>query len=225
MLEPYAPALLVETTGQIPRGDLLPEANPVSLRVRAVATALGLEPMRVYVDPPGGREVNLCADAKLASRRWRRWPRPARRGGSRSKSRGCRRGRRRARPSAHSRDSGGAGVLQAVGTDGGSEDIKELGGACRSRCRARCARRSSASSPSRSAICRAPPPSGTSRSSAGPIDSPSCCRATRWPRWRRRRAAKIRARRRASLDLVRYLASEGCWRAYVRLTHDSRGLR
>src|SRR5262249_37639748 len=49
-LEPYAPGLLVETTGQIPRGDLLPEANPVSLRVRAVATALALEPVRVYID-------------------------------------------------------------------------------------------------------------------------------------------------------------------------------
>lgn len=66
MVEPYAPALLVEVTGQIPRGDLLPEANPISLRVRAVSTALGLEPVRVYVDPPNGRDVRLCADAKLA---------------------------------------------------------------------------------------------------------------------------------------------------------------
>ena len=65
-LEPFAPGLLVESTGQIPRGDLLPEANPVSLRVRAVATALGLEPVRVYVDTPKDREVHLCADAKLA---------------------------------------------------------------------------------------------------------------------------------------------------------------
>src|SRR5262249_54352738 len=34
LLEPFAAALLVEATGQIPRGDLLPDANPVSLRAR-----------------------------------------------------------------------------------------------------------------------------------------------------------------------------------------------
>src|SRR5205814_342712 len=48
------------------RGDLLPEANPVSLRARAVATAFGLEPLRVYVDQASGRDVRLAADAKLA---------------------------------------------------------------------------------------------------------------------------------------------------------------
>ena len=44
----------------------------MSLRVRAVATALGLEPMRVYIESGGERgdrgerDVHLCADAKLA---------------------------------------------------------------------------------------------------------------------------------------------------------------
>jgi tetratricopeptide (TPR) repeat protein len=66
MLEPFAPAILVEATGRIPRGDELPEANQISLRLRAIAQALGVPPMRVFVDPPEGREVKLCADDRLA---------------------------------------------------------------------------------------------------------------------------------------------------------------
>jgi tetratricopeptide (TPR) repeat protein len=65
-LEPFAPAILVEATGHIPRGDELPEANQISLRLRAIAQALGVPPMRVFVDPPEGREVKLCADDRLA---------------------------------------------------------------------------------------------------------------------------------------------------------------
>jgi tetratricopeptide (TPR) repeat protein len=66
LVEPYAPALLVEATGQIPRGDELPEANQVSLRCRSVAVALGVEPLRVFVDEPDGLEALLVADARLA---------------------------------------------------------------------------------------------------------------------------------------------------------------
>ena len=65
LLEPHAAGLVVEITGQIPRGDLLPDANPASLRVRAVASAFGVEPLRLFVDP-GVREPRLCADGRLA---------------------------------------------------------------------------------------------------------------------------------------------------------------
>lgn len=65
LLEPHAAGLLVEITGQIPRGDLLPEANPASLRVRAVASAFNVEALRLFVDP-GVRDVRLCADGRLA---------------------------------------------------------------------------------------------------------------------------------------------------------------
>jgi hypothetical protein len=66
MLEPFAPQILVEATGRIPRGDELPEANPVALRIRAISQALGLPALRVFVDPPEGRELKLCADDRLA---------------------------------------------------------------------------------------------------------------------------------------------------------------
>jgi tetratricopeptide (TPR) repeat protein len=65
-LEPFAPGVLVEATGRIPRGDELPEANAVALRCRSIAMALNVAPVRVFVDPAGGREVRLCADGQLA---------------------------------------------------------------------------------------------------------------------------------------------------------------
>ncbi len=66
LFEPHAAALLVEATGRIPRGDELPEANGVSLKCRAIAQALGVDPLRVFVDPPDGTEARLVADARLA---------------------------------------------------------------------------------------------------------------------------------------------------------------
>jgi len=66
LLEPYAPQILVEATGRIPRGDELPDANQVALRCRSIAQIMGVPPMRVFVDPPDGREARLVADDKLA---------------------------------------------------------------------------------------------------------------------------------------------------------------
>ena len=213
------PALLVETTGQIPRGDLLPEANPVSLRVRAVSTALGLEPVRVYVDAPKEREVHLCADAKLALAV----------GGALS-STGAQ-GRLTfevARLLAWTAAGATIGAflataevpafLVAIATDGGGEDIKEL------------RRRVTKPLPRkvRKEIERI--------AAEGLRDITRA--ATEWhaeeQRWADRvgfllsrdAAAAVEAlsgsrdpRTTArALELVRYLSSEGCWRTYARLT-------
>ena len=218
-LEPYAPALLVETTGQIPRGDLLPEANPVSLRVRAVATALGLEPMRVYVDAPKEREVP-----------------PVRRRQAR------RRGRRRADLG---RRAGTADVRgrAPVGVDGGGRDHRRLpgdGGGAGVPHGHRHRRR-------RRGHQGAAPPRDQAAAAQGAQGDRAHRRrghprsGARRHRVARRGAALGRSRgfllsrdaaaameavaggkdphtTTRALDLVRYLASDGCWRAYVRLT-------
>ena len=218
-LEPFAAPLLVETTGQIPRGDLLPEANPVSLRVRAVSTALGLEPLRCFVDPPGGRDVRLCADAKLALSVG---------GGLSSQSAQGRLTFEVARQLAWTATSGTVGAflataevpafLLAIATDGGGEDIKEL--------------RRRVTKPLPRKVRKE-----VERIAMEQIrDLPRA--ATEWhteeQRWADRLAFLLsrdagaalevvaggkdpRTTARA-LDLVRYLASEGCWRTYVRLT-------
>ena len=218
-LEPYAAALLVETTGQIPRGDLLPEANPVALRARAVATALGLEPLRVYVDDPKQREVQLCADAKLALSV----------GGALASS------------GTHGRvtfevarllawTAAGATVgaflataempafLMAIATDGGGDDIKEL--------------RRRVTKPLPRKVRKE-----IERIAAEHIRDLART-ATEWhaeeQRWADRIAFLLSRDAAAAmeavsggkdphtttraLELVRYLASEGCWRAYTRLT-------
>jgi hypothetical protein len=219
MLEPYAAGLLVETTGQIPRGDLLPEANPVSLRVRAVSTALGLEPLRVYIDPPNGRDVKLCADAKLALMAGGTLASPNSQGRLTFEV---------ARLAAWS--AGGASIgaflstselpsfLQAIGTDAGGEDVKEL----RRRVQKPLPRKV------RKEVERVILEQIRDLARA----------ATEWhteeQRWADRLAfllsrdaiAAVEATAGGkdprttgrSLDLVRYLASESCWRAYVRLT-------
>jgi tetratricopeptide (TPR) repeat protein len=126
-LEPFAPGLLVEVTGQIPRGDLLPDANPVALRARAVATALNLEPLRVFADPAATREVRLCADAKLAL---------VVGAGLSSPGNAARLTVEVARLMAFMAANASIAAfmrahelpafLQAIGTDGGGEDVKEL---------------------------------------------------------------------------------------------------
>jgi len=218
-LEPYAPGLLVEATGLIPRGDLLPEANPVSLRVRAVATALGLEPVRVYSDAPKDREVHLCADAKLALTVG---------GGLSSTNAQGRLTFEVARLLAWTAAGATIGAflapaelpafLLAIVSDAGGEDIKEL--------------RRRVTKP----IPRKVRKEVERIAQEGIRDLTRA--ATEWhaeeQRWADRVAFLLsrdaaaameatasgkdpRTTTRA-LELVRYLASEGCWRAYVRLT-------
>jgi tetratricopeptide (TPR) repeat protein len=218
-LEPYAPALLVETTGQIPRGDLMPDANPMSLRVRAVSTALGLEPMRAFVDAPKEREVRLCADAKLAV---------AVGGGLASTGALGRLTFEVARLLAWTAAGSTIGAflataevpafLIAVCTDAGGEDIKEL--------------RRRVTKPLPRKVRKE-----VERIALEQIRDLARA-ATEWhteeQRWADRVAFLLsrdataameavsggkdpRTTSRA-LDLVRYLASEGCWRTYVRLT-------
>lgn len=219
MLEPFAPALLVEVTGRIPRGDLLPEANPVSLRVRAVSSALGLEPQRVYVDPPGGRDVCLCADTKLALSVG---------GGLASPSAQARLTFEVARALAWTAAGSTIGAflatsevpafLLAVATDSGSEDIREL----RRRVQKPLSRKvrkeverivqeqirdlGRAATEWHAEEQRWADRVGflLSRDAAAALEAVS---AGKDPRGSAR-----------ALDLVRYLASEGCWRTYVRLT-------
>jgi len=218
-LEPYAAALLVETTGQIPRGELLPEANPVSLRVRAVSTALGLEPMRVYVDAPKERDVHVCADSKLAIVV----------GGALASSgatgrltfevaRLCAWTAANATIGAFLATAEVPAFLLAVATDSGGEDIKEL--------------RRRVTKPLPRKVRKE-----VERIVAEGIRDLGRA-ATEWhieeQRWADRvgfllsrdavaameavAGAKDPRTTTRALDLVRYLASEGCWRAYVRLT-------
>jgi hypothetical protein len=219
VLEPYAPALLVEVTGQIPRGDLLPDANPAALRARAVATALALEPLRVYVDPPGGREVRLCADGRLAL---------AVGGGLVSPGAQARLTFETARALAWTAAGATVGAfltgaqlpafLQAVGTDAGDEDVREL----------------------RRRVLR-PLPRKIKKDLERVIGEqlPALARAAgEWhaeeQRWADRIAFLLTRDVTAAfesmagdkplsasprvVELVRYLASENCWRTYARLT-------
>jgi hypothetical protein len=66
MLEPFSAAVLLEATGRIPRGDELPEANAVALRCRAVAQSLGVPPLRVFLEARDTPDARLVADAQLA---------------------------------------------------------------------------------------------------------------------------------------------------------------
>jgi tetratricopeptide (TPR) repeat protein len=227
-LEPYTAGLLVEVTGQIPRGDLLPEANPASLRARAVASALGVEPLRVFVDAPNGRDVRLCADGRLALTIG---------GGLVSPGAHARLTFEVARTLAWSAAGATIGTfvapgqlpafLQAIGTDGGDEDVREL----------------------RRRVVK-PLPRKVRKEVERIIAEqlPSLARLPlEWYAEEQRWADRIgfllardvtaaieslasdvsdgggkrtvtAAGNGRIVDLVRYLASEGCWRAYARLT-------
>jgi hypothetical protein len=65
LLDANAPALLVEVTGRVPRGEELPESHTVSMRCRSFATMFGVDPMRIFVDPPDGERAQLAADSRL----------------------------------------------------------------------------------------------------------------------------------------------------------------
>lgn len=219
MLEPFAPGLLVEATGLIPRGDLLPDANPAALRVRAVATALGVEPPRVFGDAQSGRDAHLCADAKLALTVGSGLTSPGALGRLTFEA---------ARLLAHVAAGASIGAflaaaelpafVLAIATDGGGEDIKEL----------------------RRRVLK-PLPRKVRKEVERVVteqirDVPRAC--AEWhaeeQRWADRvgfllsrdptaaiesvTAGKDPRTTSRALDLVRYLSSENCWRVYTRLT-------
>ena len=64
-LEAFAPQLVVELTGERPRGELLPPGKAETL-VRATFQALGMTPLRIFVDPELGTDMVICADDALA---------------------------------------------------------------------------------------------------------------------------------------------------------------
>jgi hypothetical protein len=64
-VESYAPALIIELTGEQPRGQLLAPGK-AEAAVRGTFQALGLEPLRVFVDPELGDEAVMCADQSMA---------------------------------------------------------------------------------------------------------------------------------------------------------------
>ncbi|MEO6953654.1 MAG: hypothetical protein ABI321_17765 [Polyangia bacterium] len=63
-LEPYAPQLVAELTGERPRGE--PVTGAADQTARATFLALGVPPLRLYVDAELGPEVLPCADDALA---------------------------------------------------------------------------------------------------------------------------------------------------------------
>lgn len=218
LLEPFAPALLVEMTGRLPRGELLPESNPVALRVRSVAGALGLEPVRVYVDKPSGREAHPCADTRLAL---------SIDGGLTAPSAQGRLVFEAARLLAWSAAGVSIGAalspgsvvpfFQALATEGGNEEVREL--------------RRRAQRPLPRKLRRE-----VERIAAEQIRDLGRA-SNEWyaeeQRWADRLAFLLARDPSAALDsitageeprrcpraldLVRYLVSEGCWRAYARL--------
>jgi golgin subfamily B member 1 len=64
-LEPHIAELIVELLGEQPRGEPL-EGGKADAVARATFQALGIAPLRVYVDPELEEDVILCADDRLA---------------------------------------------------------------------------------------------------------------------------------------------------------------
>ncbi len=64
-LDAFAPQLVVELTGERPRGELLPPGKADTL-VRSTFQALGMTPLRIFVDKELGSDMVICADDALA---------------------------------------------------------------------------------------------------------------------------------------------------------------
>jgi tetratricopeptide (TPR) repeat protein len=64
-VETFAPSLIVELTGEQPHGELLAPGK-VESAARATFQALGLQPLRIFLDPDLGAEAVLCADQSIA---------------------------------------------------------------------------------------------------------------------------------------------------------------
>jgi tetratricopeptide (TPR) repeat protein len=63
LVEPHAAGLIAEVTGQVARGEPILDVDPVARLCGDLASALGLSPMRLFVD---GVEARLVGDEALA---------------------------------------------------------------------------------------------------------------------------------------------------------------
>jgi hypothetical protein len=63
--EPFAPSMIADVMGQLPRGDVLPSNHPTFVRCGAVAQTFGLPPFKLYLDPEGAG-VSFVADEGVA---------------------------------------------------------------------------------------------------------------------------------------------------------------
>jgi hypothetical protein len=71
--EPFAPSLIADVMGQLPRGSEAPPNHPAFARCGQVAQMFGLPPFRLYIDPEGAgvtlvaeEGVALCVGQRLA---------------------------------------------------------------------------------------------------------------------------------------------------------------
>jgi hypothetical protein len=64
-VEEYAPQLIIELTGEQPRGEPLEPGKAESV-CRQLFQGLGIAPLRIYVDSELGEDAILCADSSIA---------------------------------------------------------------------------------------------------------------------------------------------------------------
>jgi hypothetical protein len=60
--EPFAPAMISDVMGLVPRGEAAPGNHPLSMRVASVAAAFGLPAFRVHLDPEATVVSFVAAD-------------------------------------------------------------------------------------------------------------------------------------------------------------------
>jgi len=63
--EPFAPSMIADVMGQLPRGDVAPSNHPTFVRCAQVAQTYGLPPFKLYLDPES-MSVSFVADEGVA---------------------------------------------------------------------------------------------------------------------------------------------------------------
>lgn len=63
--EPFAPSMIADVMGMLPRGDVAPSNHPTFMRCAQVAQTFGLPPFKLYLDPEG-MGVSFVADQGVA---------------------------------------------------------------------------------------------------------------------------------------------------------------
>jgi len=63
--EPFAPSMIADVMGQLPRGDAAPSNHPTFMRCAQVAQTFGLPPFKLYLDPES-MGVSFVADEGVA---------------------------------------------------------------------------------------------------------------------------------------------------------------